>query len=233
MKCIVVDDERIAREGLNEFIKEFDFLENIGSFSNAHLAMEKLKTEVIDLIFLDIQMPLLNGFEFAKMITDIQTMIIFTTAHANYALKGYKVNAVEYLLKPIFFEDFESSVFKAKKLYDLMYEKESVSKPYFFKENGALIKIHATQIMYIQAMQNYVEIYLENEKRVIVHQALKSMLAHLQNADFLQIHKSYIVNTKYISSIDGSKLYVKDIELPIARSRRSEVLKTLAPQLKV
>lgn len=227
MRCIVVDDERIAREGLNEFIKEFDFLENVGSFSNAHLALDKLKTEVIDLIFLDIQMPFLNGYEFAKMIADKQTMIIFTTAYSDYALKGYKVNAIEYLLKPIFFEDFQAAVFKAKKQYELIYKKEMSIKPLFFKENGVLIKVNVTQITHIQALQNYVEIYLENEKKIIVHQTLKNILEDLPKAQFLQIHKSYIINTNYITTIDNLKLFIKEIELPIARGRKKEVMKKL------
>ncbi|NHN27252.1 response regulator transcription factor [Flavobacterium jejuense] len=225
MKCIVIDDERIAREGLNQFIQEFDFLENMGSFSNAYLALEKLKTETIDLIFLDIQMPFLNGLEFAKMITDKPSMIIFTTAYSEFALKGYKVNSVDYLLKPIFFDDFQASVFKAKKMYDLMLQQEHIMKPLFFKENGVLVKVHLTQILYIQSMQNYIEIYLENRKRVIVHYTLKNILNQLPKDFFLQIHKSYIVNTKYITQIDGLTLYLKDINLPIARNRKEGLLR--------
>ena len=224
MKCIVIDDERIAREGLNEFIKEFDFLENCGSFSNAHLALEKLKTDAIDLIFLDIQMPLLNGLEFAKMITDKNAMIIFTTAHSEYALKGYKVNAIDYLLKPIFFEDFKGAILKAKKLYEAVYQQEAVLKPLFFKENGAIVKVHTTQIMYIRSLQNYLEVYLENRKRVIIHQTLKNIIDQLPPDTFLQIHRSYIVNTKYITHIEGSTLYLKETSLPIARNRKTTIL---------
>ncbi|MFH7011533.1 LytR/AlgR family response regulator transcription factor [Flavobacterium sp. FlaQc-52] len=224
MKCIVIDDERIAREGLDSFIKEIDFLSNEGVFSNAHLALEKLKTETIDLIFLDIEMPLLNGLEFAKRIADKPSMIVFTTAYSEYALKGYKVNAVDYLLKPIFFEDFKAAVFKAKKLYDLMYQQELISKPLFFKENGTTVKVHPRQIMYIKSMQNYIEIYTENSKKIIIHQTLKGIMDELSNADFLQIHRCYIVNAKYITHIDGFKLSVKDTVLPIARNRKRIVM---------
>ncbi|WP_445721417.1 LytR/AlgR family response regulator transcription factor [Flavobacterium sp.] len=227
MKCIVIDDERIAREGLNQFIKEFDFLENMGCFSNAHLALEKLKTETIDLIFLDIQMPLFNGLEFAKMIIDMPSMIIFTTAYSEFALKGYKVNALDYLLKPIFFDDFKASVLKAKKMYDLMLRQEDIMKPLFFKENGILVKVPLTQILYIQSMQNYIEIHLENRKRIIVHHTLKSILNQLPKEYFSQIHKSYIVNTKYITHIDGVTLYLKEINLPIARNRKEGLLRIL------
>ena len=224
MTCIVIDDERIAREGLNEFIKEFDFLENRGSFSNAHQAMEKLKTESIDLIFLDIQMPFLNGLEFAEMIKDKPSMIVFTTAYSEFALKGYKVNAIDYLLKPIFFEAFKASVFKAKKMYDLMFQQENNVKPLFFKENGVLLRVQPAQILYINSMQNYIEIHLKNQKRIIVHHTLKSILEQLPQNDFLQIHKSYIVNTKFITHIDGSALYLDEISLPIARNRKEAIL---------
>jgi DNA-binding LytR/AlgR family response regulator len=223
MKCIVIDDERIAREGLDSFIKEFDFLSNVGTFSNAHLALEKLKKETVDLIFLDIEMPLLNGLEFAKLISDKPSMIIFTTAYSEYALKGYKVNAVDYLLKPIFFEDFKSAVLKAKKMYDLMYQQEQLSKPLYFKENGVTIKVKPEQILYIKSMQNYIEIYSENAKKIIIHQTLKSIIDQLPANDFLQIHRSYVVNSKYVTNIDGFRLALKDIILPIARNRKNIV----------
>lgn len=223
MKCIVVDDERIAREGLNQFIKEFDFLEPVGNYSNAHVAMNKLQKDPVDLIFLDIQMPFLSGMDFAEMLKPAETMIIFTTAHPEYALKGYKVNAIDYLLKPIFFEDFKVAVDKAKKLYELMYAKESPQSSLLFKENGVLSKIYPHQIMYVSALQNYVEIYRKNEGKMIVHQTLKNILEELPEKDFLQIHKSYIVNLKYFKSIQDAKIVLQDIELPIARSRKSYV----------
>lgn len=224
MKCIVVDDERIAREGLNEFIKEFDFLEPIGNYANAHLAFNKLKKDTVDLIFLDIQMPFLNGLDFAETLKDLGTMIIFTTAHPEFAIKGYKVNAIEYLLKPIFFEDFKVAVYKAKKLYELMHKKGDSLSPMLFKENGVLNKIYPHQILYISALQNYIEIYRENEDKIVIHQTLKNILKELPSDDFLQIHKSYIVNLKYFKSIQDSKMSIEKIELPIARSRKSYVL---------
>jgi two-component SAPR family response regulator len=150
MKCIVVDDEKIAREGLAEFIKEFDYLENLGLFANANLALEKLKTHSVDLIFLDIQMPLLSGLEFARIVADKQIMIIFTTAHLEYALDGYRVNSVGYLLKPIFFKDFELAVQKAKKMYDSIHRSEVEYDPLFLKEDGMLVKVYPTQVMYIK-----------------------------------------------------------------------------------
>ncbi|MBP1221724.1 LytR/AlgR family response regulator transcription factor [Flavobacterium sp. 1355] len=224
MKCIVIDDERIAREGLQSFIREFDFLSNAGVFSNAHLALEKLKNETVDLIFLDIEMPLLNGLEFAKLISDKPSMIIFTTAYSEYALKGYKVNAIDYLVKPIFFEDFKAAVFKAKKMYDLMYQQEQVSKPMFFKENGITIKVQPSQILYIKSMQNYIEIYSENSKKIIIHQTLKSIIDELPENDFLQIHRSYIVNAKYVTHLEGFILRIKEVCLPIARNRKGAIM---------
>ncbi|MDR6301911.1 LytR/AlgR family response regulator transcription factor [Mesonia maritima] len=223
MKCIVVDDERIAREGLNEFIREFDFLEPIDNYGNPH-ALHKLKKDAVDLIFLDIQMPFLNGLEFAETLKDLGTMIIFTTAHPEFALKGYKVNAIEYLLKPIFFEDFKVAVYKAKRLYELMHKKENSLSPLLFKENGFFYKIYPHQILYISALQNYIEIYRENEDKMVIHQTLKNILEELPSGDFLQIHKSYIVNLKYFKRIQDSTMVIENIELPIARSRKNYVL---------
>ncbi len=227
MKCIVVDDEKIAREGLAEFIKEFDYLENLGLFANANLALEKLKTHSVDLIFLDIQMPLLSGLEFARIVADKQIMIIFTTAHLEYALDGYRVNSVGYLLKPIFFENFELAVQKAKKMYDSIHRSEVEYDPLFLKEDGMLVKVYPTQVMYIKGLQNYVELNLENGKRMIIHQTLKSIVDLFPREIFIQIHKSYIVNTTYISKIDGSMLYLRESTLPIARDRRKDVLNVI------
>ena len=229
MKCIVVDDERIAREGLNEFIKEFDYLENAGLFSSANLALEKLKADGVDLIFLDIQMPLLNGMELARLLAtkQQQPMIIFTTAHSDYALQGYQVNSVGYLLKPIFFDDFKLAVQKAKKLFDLANLQEDKFEPLFLRENGILVKVLPTQIMFVRGLQNYVELNLENGKRLIIHQTLKSMFALLPEEVFAQIHKSFIVNVRHISRLDGSMLYLRETALPIARDRRKEILNIL------
>lgn len=225
MKCIVIDDERIAREGLVQFIKEFDFLEHAGSFSNAHVALEFLKTESVDLIFLDIQMPKLSGMEFAKMIADKACMIIFTTAFSEFALQGYKVNAIEYLVKPVFFEDFKNAVMKAKNFYDMMHAEDKVEEePVFFKMNGAVIKLKTTQITFIKSLQNYIEVHLENQKPIIIHQTLLKTLEQLPNHIFIQIHRSYIVNMMYAKKMEGLNLIVHETSLPISRSKRSVVM---------
>lgn len=227
MKCIVVDDERIAREGLADFIQEFDFLENVGLFPNAKLALEKINSQRVDLVFLDIQMPSLNGLDFAKSLADKQTMIIFTTAYPQYALQGYQVNSVGYLLKPIFLEDFKSAVQKAKKLFDLAHLHEKKIEPLFFRENGTLVKVNPNQILYVKGMQNYAELKLENGKKLIIHQTLKGVFKLLSNEQFVQIHKSYIINGRHISKLEGLTLYLQETALPIARDRKKEVLMKL------
>jgi len=234
MKCIVIDDERIAREGLADFIREFEYLENAGLFPNPIPALEIIKS--VDLIFLDIQMPALSGLEFAKLIQDQKTMIIFTTAHAGFAIEGYHVNAVGYLLKPIFFEDFTSAVQKAKKMYDLLHQGKPTYEPIFFKENGIHLKVDPSRILYLRGLQNYVEVNLENNQRNLVHQTLKGLYELLPENLFLQIHKSYIINTSFISRIEGPRIYLGDIGLPIARDRKKEIcnllLKMGLPQMK-
>lgn len=227
MKCIVIDDERIAREGLADFIKEFDYLENVGLFPNAKLALEKINSMGVDLIFLDIQMPSLNGLDFAKSLADKQTMIIFTTAYQEYALQGYQVNSVGYLLKPIFMQDFKLAIQKAKKLFDLAHFPPKMDESIFFRENGHLVKVDPTQILYVKGMQNYVEINLDTGKKLIIHQTLKSIFKLFSNQQFVQIHKSYIINAHHISKLDGLKLYLQEIGLPIARDRKKGVLMKL------
>ncbi|KEO71913.1 LytR/AlgR family response regulator transcription factor [Anditalea andensis] len=227
MKCIVIDDERIARQGLIEFIKEFDYLEIVGDYANAKLALANTQMESIDLIFLDIQMPSLNGLDFAKLISDHQIMIIFTTAFPEYALEGYQFNAVGYLLKPIFFDSFSQAVQKAKKLWDLSNPQEISSNHFFIRENGQMISIDMENLTYISGLQNYIELNMATGIRHLVHQTLKSIIEELPKNVFVQIHKSYIVNIRHISKIDGALLFIGNKSLPVSRDRRKNLLNLL------
>ena len=220
IRCIVIDDEQIARDGLLEFIKEFEFLECVGDYANPFQAMDLIKNKEVDLIFLDIEMPRIKGIQFAEMINNSSTLIVFTTAHAEYALEGYKVNAIDYLLKPIFQEDFTKAVLKVKGFYDLMYPQQGEPPFIFFREDGIDHRVLISDITYIKSMQNYVQLFLNDGRDMIVHKTLKAVSELLPGEDFTQIHRSYLVQKKYITAIDGLSAIVNNTTLPIARERK-------------
>jgi len=226
MRAIIIDDERIAREGLLGFIKEFDFIECVGDYANALHAIDLVTNREVDLIFLDIDMPRIKGIQFAEMVNNASTMIIFTTAYSEYPLEGYKVNTIDYLLKPIFFEDFEKAVLKAKGMYDLMYPDCAGPKSLFFRENGLDRRVLLDDIIYIKSLQNYVQIHLKGQRNIIVHQTLKSVMEILPH-EFVQVHRSFVVKTQYIQSVDGFSVVLSDTVLPIARERKTYLMELL------
>ena len=226
MTCIVIDDERIAREGLNEFIKEFDFLENSGSFSNAHQAMEKLKTENIDLIFLDIQMPFLNGLEFAKMITDKPSMIVFTTAYSEFALESYDYGVIDYLLKPIYFPRFLKSI---ERFLATQADRKVIASNLFIsiKADGAVIDLDVRKILFAQSYGNYVKIFTTG-RTYLASMTTNELEASLPAEQFLRVHKSYIVAIDKIEANERDTLVVSSQRIPVGITYRRELERLLA-----
>jgi DNA-binding LytR/AlgR family response regulator len=227
IRCLIIDDERIAREGLMEFVKEFDFLQCVGSYANALETTSMIQQKEIDLIFLDIEMPRIKGIQFAEMMNDSAVMIIFTTAYSEYALKGYKVNAIDYLLKPIFFEDFKRAVLKAKSLYDLMHPENNGQDFIFFRENGVERRVVINDIVYVKSLQNYVQLFLNDNRNLTVHKTLKGVQELLPADKFIQIHRSYLVQKKCITSIDNLNAQIGGITLPIARERKQVLIELI------
>jgi len=227
IRCVIIDDERIAREGLMEFVKEFEFLQCVGNYANALDAINLIQNKEVDLIFLDIEMPRIKGIQFAEMINSSSIMIIFTTAYSEYALKGYKVNAIDYLLKPIFFEDFEKAVFKARSLYDLIHPETSGQDFIFFRENGVDRRVIINDIIYIKSLQNYVQIFLNDNRNITIHKTLKGVQELLPVEKFIQIHRSYLVQKRYITSIDNLSAQIGSITLPIARERKQALIELI------
>lgn len=225
IKCIVVEDERIAREGLQSYIGKYDFLELAGSFSNAMDALQFLKEHEISLIFLDIELPGIKGIEMAMQLEGILPLIIFTTAYAQYALEGYKVNAIDYLVKPIFPEDFHRAVIKTRKFFGHLERDEAsgTSKELVIKSEGEWIRIDPSDIQFLKSMQNYVIIYLENSKPRMILQTLKEIVALLPVA-FIQTHRSYVVNLNAIEKVNDDALHIHNYIIPLSRSRKKVVI---------
>ncbi|MFD2034622.1 LytR/AlgR family response regulator transcription factor [Belliella marina] len=223
IRCIIVEDERVAREGLQSYIEQYDFLELAGSFSNATDALQFLKEQDVSLMFLDIELPGIKGIEMARLLDGFLPLIIFTTAYAQYALEGYRVNAIDYLVKPIFPEDFHRSIQKARNYFGLI-EINSFSETssgLIIKSEGEWLRIEPAEIMFLKSMQNYVLIHFANFKPKMVLQPLREVYALLPSF-FTQAHRSYVVNINLIEKIGDNCLTIGEFTIPLSRSRKKE-----------
>jgi DNA-binding LytR/AlgR family response regulator len=224
LKCLIVDDEPVARKGLVEYVSEVDFLDLVGQCENALKANMLLNESPVDLIFLDIQMPKLTGIEFLKTLKN-PPLIIFTTAYAEYAIEGYSLDIVDYLLKPISFDRFLKSVQKALEIHSLKHQiPQPKSTDYFFvKSDSKFEKVRYDDVTYIEALQNYVIIHTTG-KKLITYLTMTGLEAQLPKDQFLKVHKSFIVSVPQIKAIDGSELLIGEARIPISRNLKDDVV---------
>ena len=224
MKCIIVDDEPIARKGIKKLIEQIPQLELLDSLNSANAASAYMETNQVDLIFLDIQMPGVNGIEFAHTIPN-HTLIIFTTAHSEYALDSYEVDAVDYLVKPINAAKFRKAVDKAIAYHSLLMDEEEKSVEQvedefiFVKSDRRFFKVGLKDILFIEGLKDYVIIQLENQ-RIITRMTVKSIHEMLPQSTFLRINRSYIVNRNRIESFDNNDVFIGKHEIAIGNSYR-------------
>jgi DNA-binding LytR/AlgR family response regulator len=221
VRCLVVDDEELARTLLKTYIEKIDFLELIATVENPIEASTILKLEQIDVVFLDIQMPELKGTDFAKMI-DSSTKVIFTTAYSEYALEGFELNALDYLLKPITFERFLQSVNKIETRSGVASEASTI----VVKSGYDLHKLNYSDILYIESDSEYVVFHIAG-KKIMSYQTLTSLEKLLPNQIFLRVHRSFIVNMKKVSVLKGKDLLLNDIRIPVSATYFEEVKKKL------
>lgn len=230
INCVIIDDEPLAREGIANYVREIDFLTLTGTCENPLELMKLLDQQPVDLIFLDIQMPKMNGIDFLK-ITPNPPMVIITTAYPTYALEGFQLNVLDYLLKPITFDRFFKSANKAKEYYQLVnkagsapQQKEEQASDYFFIRCGSKYeKIYFDDIFYIEGMQNYVTIYTRKGKYVTLLY-LKNLEENLNSQAFIRVHKSYIVSINKIEGIEGNEIFIQSHRVPISRNYREQVI---------
>lgn len=221
IKCCIVDDEPLARSGIEGYMEKVPYLSHIGSFSSALDLLnefEKLKPE---LLFLDIQMPHLTGLDFVKSLNN-PPKVIFTTAYDQYALEGFELDVVDYLMKPISFDRFLKAAEKTKSLF------QDTNDSFFVKTDKRMEKVRFNDILYLESMQNYVILH-KKEGKIITHTTLKSMIENLPDS-FIQIHKQYVINQKKVDAIEGNQVVIKDVKLPISRSNRSSALSSILKQ---
>lgn len=221
IKCVVVDDEELARELIKTYIQKVDFLECVGTFENPLEALSLLKSSKIDLLFLDIQMPDIKGTDFAELINTTDTRIIFTTAYSEYALKGFELNALDYLVKPITFKRFLSAVEKLPK-------QEGGGEENFIiiKSGYDLHKVLYQDIIYIESDSEYVNYHLENGKKIMANQSLGKLESLLPNS-FIRVHRSYIVNKEKVMGLKNRELLLSDQKIPVSDSYYSSIKKDL------
>lgn len=225
MKCIIVDDEPLAREAIKMLVDKTQHLEIIGSFNGSDTAKKFLAKNAVDLIFLDIQMPGINGIEFAKTIPE-ETLVIFTTAFSEFATESYEVDAIDYLIKPVKLERFKRGVKKAQSYLKLLNADnsknniEQITDDYFFvRADRKIIKIHFDDILFIEGLKDYVVLHTENQK-VITAMNIKTIYEQLSKNTFVRVSKSYIINVKNIDSVDNNTVYIGENEIPIGNIYR-------------
>jgi len=231
MNCVIIDDEPLAREGLASYVREVDFLNLTGTCENPLELIKLLDHQAIDLIFLDIQMPKMNGIDFLKIMQK-PPMVIITTAYPSYALEGFQLNVLDYLLKPITFDRFFKSANKAKDYYRLLNNwpqpgapKTEADEGYFFIKCGNKYeKIYFDEILYVEGMQNYVTIFTAKGKYITLLN-LKSLEQNLDSKLFIRVHKSYIVSTGKIDGIEGNDIFIGQHRIPISRNYREQVIR--------
>jgi DNA-binding LytR/AlgR family response regulator len=224
ISCLIVDDEPLALKLLEGYISKTPFLELKGKCSNALDAIIALTNEKIDLAFLDIQMPDLNGLELSRKINE-RTKIIFTTAFEEYALEGYKVNALDYLLKPFNYDDFFTAALKAQKWFE---KKESLpatankgSDFIFVKSEYKQIKILFSDILFIEGLKDYVKIWQQgSDKPVFSLMSLKSLESQLPENIFMRVHRSFIINLNKINTIERGQIVINNVRITIAEQYR-------------
>ncbi|AXB56933.1 LytR/AlgR family response regulator transcription factor [Flavobacterium fluviale] len=218
LKCIIVDDEPPATRILENYIGKVNFLEKTAVFNDSIKALEFLNKEDVDVIFLDIQMPQLTGLQISRIISkDIK--VIFTTAYPDFALEGFELNAVDYLLKPIPFERFYQAVSKlnSESKIEVANTNNSTAPDFLFiKTDGKnkFQKVFLKDVLYVESLQNYVCIHTVKQQ-IITHSSLKNVIESLPENDFIQIHKSYVVSLQHIESTDNFSVFINGKELPI------------------
>lgn len=230
INCVIIDDEPLARDGIAHYVRQINFLHLTGVCEDPVELMKILDEHPVDLVFLDIQTPKMNGIDFLKIVKN-PPMVIITTAFPSYALEGFQLNVLDYLLKPITFDRFCQSANKARDYHELINRpvgppapKADPAADYFFIKCGSKYeKIYFKDILYIQGTQNYVTIYTHKGKYMTLLY-LKNLEENLDSQAFIRVHKSYIVSIDKIEGIEGNEIFIQSHHIPISRNYREQVI---------
>ena len=222
--CAIIDDEPLAAGLLESYARKTPYLQLTGSYNSAILAMKDLRENPVQLLFLDIQMPELSGIEFSKILPK-DTRVIFTTAFPQYAVEGYKVNALDYLLKPISYEDFLKSTDKALEWFAIASKQDVYRRDRFMfvKSDYKLQRIALDDILYIEGLKDYVRFYLKNGEKVMSLMSMKKLEEYLPRPEFLRTHRSFIVHMPETPLIDRFRIVFGDVYVPISENYKEDV----------
>lgn len=225
IKCIAIDDEPLALQQIAGYIQKIPFLKLEAQCTNAFEALKVLESKSIDLMFVDINMPDLNGMEFVKSLEQ-KPLLIFTTAYSEYALQGFKVDALDYLLKPFYFSEFSKAVQKAKKQFELLQHSpetiDSNNDYLFIKSEYKMVRINLADILFIEGMKEYVRIHLSGQKPVMSLLSMKSLEEKLPENRFMRVHRSYIVNLEKITIVERFRIVFDKLHIPVTENYKEK-----------
>ena len=224
LSCLIIDDEEIAARGVEGYARQVPYFENVHLCASALKAMDLLANNPIDIIFLDIEMPKLTGLQFLKSLTS-PPLIVIISAYSDYALEGYELEVMDYIVKPFSFERFLKACNKCKEYTDLKNRQGAASdEDYFFiKANNRIEKIITSEVLFIEALENYTNIYTAHKKYLSLV-GLNVIESYLDSRQFIKVQKSYVVAKSKIDSIEGNMLHIGDHSIPISRKWREEIL---------
>ncbi|MDG3583435.1 MULTISPECIES: LytR/AlgR family response regulator transcription factor [Galbibacter] len=234
MKCIIIDDEPLAIDLIKEYCSKIDFIELVGIYTNALDSISIIKEKKVDLIFSDIEMPQINGIDFINSL-DNKPLFIFTTAYSQYAVEGFELNAVDYLVKPIPYHRFIKAVSRAKEIitnrslsmttnvFPSTGEEKKAENFIFIKADYENIKVNIEEIKYIQGLKDYLKVHiLGTNKPILTLMSFKDLLSKLPDRDFVRIHRSFAINVHYIKTIQKNKVVIDDMRIPIGDSYKED-----------
>ena len=227
IKCVIIDDEPLAAELLQSYVEQESQLKLLATFNDAESAVDFIRANKVDLIFLDIQMPHMNGIQLLKSLSE-PPMVIFTTAYTEYAAEGFELDAVDYLLKPFDIKRFQRAVNKAGEYRRYISRTEPAANPYIFiKSEYQVIKINYDDIRYMESLDDYVKIYTTNSRPMLTLMTLKAIIEKLPEDRFARIHRSYIISLDKIESVRNKRIKIGEVELPIGNSYSESINKIL------
>lgn len=224
IKCIALDDEPPALAILENFCKKIDYIDLQKTFTKSDEALKYLRKYPVDFMFLDINMPSISGIDFHKKLPH-KIMVVFTTAYSEFAVQGFNLNATDYLLKPFSQDRFTEAMAKIKMLYELQNQNQKIEQQYLFiRADYSLQKIPLQDILFIEGLDDYLKIHIENQKTIVARMTMKAILEKLPASGFLRVHRSFIVPMAKIEKVRNKIIYIKEEEIPVSASYEKDFL---------